>query len=405
MTEALEIAQAFLVHFFDTTKRTEECTDAFVVYSDDSISRITRSKPDNTFDVTNLEGQNSIVEYNLSLPPTQMVVSFFDAVTSHNDTIVIQIAGTETIEGIEYPFYRTFVLVPTPQGGYYCKTDLLHYSPAIQPIIVPVATTESQQTNTTAPVANTEETKKKVLRKKRVAKKVTTQNPENQEVADDNNNTTTTNNIEQEQPQQQQQPEPEVVVAPVPQPQQPKIIETPVTIVQDEVKVEQKQEEPQVPEVVVVEEQKPAPKKVLVPAPVPAQKPTSWAKLFPKPAAPVAPVVEEKKEEKKVEKKPVVEEKKAEAPKKKESKHYPPEQQTTVSSIPLGTTQEELLLALVVYGDVIDLKFDEKKLTAVATFKTIQDAKDVVKASPIQTARGFCTVKSKNDRPQQFRKQ
>lgn len=399
---ARDVAVAFFGLFLDASKRTAEDSSAFVVYAADSIARITRAKADgNTEDVT-LNGIDSIAMYNLSLPPSVLTLVHYDALPTHGDGIAIMASGTETIDITNYQWSRTLVLSPTPQGGFYLKSDMLHYDVGVQ---LEAVTTEVIET-VMVPA------EPKVVQKKARVQNLRDKKPRAQRTplgaaSTEESITTPVAPAEEAAP---------VVQAPAPVVQAP-VVEAPVVVVVPVVE----------PEPVVIVQPTPSP---VIPAPTPApvvetpQNSTqSWSQMLggnksttttaavvepestttrpvrqqrqkrdavPEPEVEVAPVAEVVAEVKPVEKK----------------QFTPASHQVNVNGIPevtVSTFKDDLMMALVQYGDVTDIYLPAGKKFAIVSFKTAQDATAAANVRNVKVGKVDLTLTPKVVKDEGFR--
>lgn len=368
-----QVAEAFFAHFFDSEKRTQANPIAFSVYAGDSIARITRAKEDGTTEEVTLNGVESVTMYNLALPPSALTLVHYDAVPTHNDGIVIMATGTEIIQITDYPWYRSIVLAPTPQGAFYVKADMLYYGlgtvlapqvitlppeqvvqtvepvvePAVEPVQVVSSPVEEVQTDATTPAVLP--TKKRQIRENkprqpRTLVGKTEESPVSTEVV------------------------PEVVVEVIPEP------------------------------VVVVEEiipvPTPVPKPVVVVEVTPHNSKKSWSELVGgKDIEKRSPKVVKKEEEvvKEVAPAPKVAVKKVEEVKPiQKVTSRPTKCQVLAKPLPSNATKDSLFIAFTQYADVTDVQLHEGNQSATVTFSTPEEASIVLKLKTV--AIGSTTV-------------
>jgi hypothetical protein len=306
--------------------------------------------------------------YNLALPPSALTLVHYDAVPTHNDGIVIMATGTEIIQITDYPWYRSIVLAPTPQGAFYVKADMLYYGlgkvlapqvitlpteqvvqtvePVVEPAQVVSSPVEEVQTDATTPTVLP--TKKRQIRENkprqpRTLVGKTEESPVSTEIV------------------------PEVVVEVIPEP------------------------------VVVVEE--------IIPVPTPVPKPVvvevtpqnskrSWSEL-------VSSANLEKRSPKVVKKEEEVVKEVAPAPKVAVKKveevktiqkvtPRPTKCQVLAKPLPSNATKDSLFLAFTQYADVTDVQLHEGNQSATVTFSTPEEASIVLKLKTV--AIGSTTV-------------
>ena len=320
---ARDVALAFFGLFLDASKRTAEDSSAFVVYAADSIARITRAKADGTTEDVTLNGIDSIAMYNLSLPPSALTLVHFDALPTHGDGIAIMASGTETIDITNYQWSRTLVLSPTPQGGFYLKSDMLHYDVGTQ---LESITTEVIETIMVQPEPKLVQ-KKARIQNLRDKKPRAPRTPLGAASTEESSTTP-------------------VVPAPA-----PVVIETPQNSTKSWSQMLGGKSTTTTPAVV-----EPEPTTTR-----PVRQQRQKRDVEPVAEVEAAPVAEVVAEVKPVEKKPFA----------------PASHQVNVNGIPevtVSTFKDDLMMALFQYGDVTDIYLPAGKKFAIVSFKTAQDA-------------------------------
>lgn len=373
---ALDVAAAFLKFFLDPATRSSG--DAFAVYAADSIVHVTKEQENDNVQKSTFQGKTSIGDYMMALPPSALTLAHFDAVGT-NHGVLVSATGNEIIDIVDFPWHRSLYLIPTPQGGYYLKSDLLHYqvgkplqpeviqiedeqviAPAVAPVAVPVPVPVPApvETEAAAPVVVDEAAAAAVVvPAKKNNKKKPANRPNAKKAADAVAVTPAASDDA-------------AVAAPVDvAPQEAEVVEV-VPVVADE---------PVVADVVVevaevaepVKQEKPAKK----------AKPMSWAHAVdPEAAVPVA----------------VAPEKSTPVNKKQDRKPIDPANaaaQVFVKYIPAEVTRDQLFKeSAAAFGPVAKVIFNDQKRIATVIFKEASAAAQALQTGSLAIADGKCTI-------------